>query len=25
MVYILDEDNVDFINHIIYGEGDEDY
>ena len=25
MVYILDEDNVDFINRIIYGEGDEDY
>ena len=25
MVYILDEDNVDFINRIIYGEGDNDY
>lgn len=25
MVYIIDEDNVDFINHIIYGEGDEYY
>ena len=25
MVYILNEDNVDFINRIIYGEGDEDY
>ena len=25
MVYIIDEDNVDFINNIIYGEGDEDY
>lgn len=25
MVYLIDEDNVDFINRIIYGEGDEDY
>ena len=25
MVYILNEDNVDFINRIIYGEGDEYY
>lgn len=25
MVYVINEDQVKFINHIIYGEGDEDY
>jgi hypothetical protein len=25
LVYLIDEDGVDFINRIIYGEGDEDY
>lgn len=25
MAYVLDEDDVDFINRIVYGEGDEDY
>lgn len=25
MVYLIDEDKVNFINHIIYGEGDENY